>query len=80
MSFGPAEAFTPEQLAELYDVNVLSTQSRQPRGAAATGKQGRGLLVGVSSSSVAGARRRICRPISPPRPAWMRWRLSMLAS
>jgi NAD(P)-dependent dehydrogenase (short-subunit alcohol dehydrogenase family) len=24
--FGPAEAFTPEQLAELYDVNVLSTQ------------------------------------------------------
>jgi NAD(P)-dependent dehydrogenase (short-subunit alcohol dehydrogenase family) len=23
--FGPAEAFTPEQLAELYDVNVLST-------------------------------------------------------
>ena len=26
MSFGPAEAFTPEQFAELYDVNVLSTQ------------------------------------------------------
>jgi len=26
MGFGPAEAFTPEQLAELYDVNVLSTQ------------------------------------------------------
>jgi pimeloyl-ACP methyl ester carboxylesterase len=26
MAFGPAEAFTPEQLAELYDVNVLSTQ------------------------------------------------------
>jgi len=26
MVFGPAEAFTPEQLAELYDVNVLSTQ------------------------------------------------------
>jgi len=24
--FGPAEAFTPEQLAELYDINVLSTQ------------------------------------------------------
>jgi NAD(P)-dependent dehydrogenase (short-subunit alcohol dehydrogenase family) len=23
---GPAEAFTPEQFAELYDVNVLSTQ------------------------------------------------------
>lgn len=26
MVFGPLEAFTPEQLAELYDVNVLSTQ------------------------------------------------------
>jgi len=26
MVFGPAEAFTPEQLAETYDVNVLSTQ------------------------------------------------------
>src|SRR5829696_5493437 len=26
MVFGPSEAFTPEQLAELYDINVLSTQ------------------------------------------------------
>jgi NAD(P)-dependent dehydrogenase (short-subunit alcohol dehydrogenase family) len=26
MVFGPAEAFTPEQLAELYDINVLRTQ------------------------------------------------------
>src|SRR4051794_29262143 len=26
MAFGPAEAFTPEQFAELYDVNVLSAQ------------------------------------------------------
>ena len=26
MSFGPAEAFTPEQFAQLYDINVLSTQ------------------------------------------------------
>src|SRR5260370_35599233 len=26
MVFGPAEAFTPEQLAEPYDINVLSTQ------------------------------------------------------
>jgi NADP-dependent 3-hydroxy acid dehydrogenase YdfG len=26
MVFGPAEAFTPEQLAQLYDTNVLSTQ------------------------------------------------------
>src|SRR5262245_53692046 len=26
MVFGPAEAFTPEQFAQLYDVNVLGTQ------------------------------------------------------
>lgn len=26
MVLGPAEAFTSEQLAELYDVNVLNTQ------------------------------------------------------
>lgn len=26
MVFGPAEAFTPEQYAQLYDINVLSTQ------------------------------------------------------
>jgi hypothetical protein len=26
MPFGPAEAFAPEQLAQLYDINVLSTQ------------------------------------------------------
>jgi NAD(P)-dependent dehydrogenase (short-subunit alcohol dehydrogenase family) len=26
MSFGPAEAFTPKQFAQLYDINVLSTQ------------------------------------------------------
>jgi len=26
MAFGPAEAFTPEQYAQLYDINVLSTQ------------------------------------------------------
>lgn len=26
MSFGPAEAFTSEQFAQLYDVNVLSTR------------------------------------------------------
>src|SRR5580704_10254881 len=33
MVFGPAEAFTPEQLAEIYDANVLSTQRGKPRSA-----------------------------------------------
>jgi hypothetical protein len=30
MVLGPTEAFTPEQLAEVYDTNVLSTQRGQP--------------------------------------------------
>jgi NAD(P)-dependent dehydrogenase (short-subunit alcohol dehydrogenase family) len=54
MVFGPAEAFTPEQFAELYDVNVLSTQRVNRAGLPQLRKQGRGLLVWVSSSSVAG--------------------------
>lgn len=54
MSFGPAEAFTPEQLAELYDVNVLSTQRVNRAALPQLRKQGRGLLVWVSSSSSAG--------------------------
>src|SRR3977135_254243 len=54
MAFGPAEAFTPEQLAELYDVNVLSTQRVNRAALPQLRKQGRGLLVWVSSSSVAG--------------------------
>lgn len=54
MSFGPAEAFTPEQLAELYDVNVLSTQRVNRAALPQLRRQGRGLLVWVSSSSSAG--------------------------
>ena len=54
MVFGPAEAFTPEQLAELYDVNVLSTQRVNRAALPQLRKQGRGLLVWVSSSSSAG--------------------------
>jgi NAD(P)-dependent dehydrogenase (short-subunit alcohol dehydrogenase family) len=40
MVFGPAEAFTPEQFAELYDVNVLSTPAREPRSPAAIAQTG----------------------------------------
>src|SRR5438445_2162176 len=54
MVFGPAEAFTPEQFAELYDVNVLSTQRVNRAALPQLRKQGRGLLVWASSSSVAG--------------------------
>jgi NAD(P)-dependent dehydrogenase (short-subunit alcohol dehydrogenase family) len=54
MVFGPAEAFTPEQLAELYDVNVLSTQRVNRAALPQLRKQRNGLLVWVSSSSSAG--------------------------
>jgi len=54
MAFGPAEAFTPEQLAELYDVNVLSTQRVNRAVLPQLRKQGKGLLLWVSSSSSAG--------------------------
>jgi NAD(P)-dependent dehydrogenase (short-subunit alcohol dehydrogenase family) len=54
MMFGPAEAFTPEQLAQQYDVNVLGTQ--RVNRAVLPHMRGRreGLLVWVSSSSSAG--------------------------
>src|ERR1700751_4202040 len=54
MVFGPAEAFTPEQLAELYDINVLSTQRVNRAALPKLSKQGEGLLVWVSSRSSAG--------------------------
>src|SRR6202041_2709866 len=54
MVFGPLEAFTPEQLAELYDVNVLSTQRVNRAAPPQLRKQKQGLVVWVSSSSSAG--------------------------
>ena len=41
MVFGPAEAFTPEQFAELYDANVLSAQ-RVNRSASSSPRAGNG--------------------------------------
>ena len=54
MSFGAAEAFTPEQFAELYDVNVLSTQRVNRAALPQLRRQGKGLIVWVSSSSARG--------------------------
>jgi NAD(P)-dependent dehydrogenase (short-subunit alcohol dehydrogenase family) len=54
MVFGPAEAFTPEQFAELYDVNVLSTQRVNRAALPQLRRQGKGLVIWVSSSSSAG--------------------------
>ncbi len=54
MSFGPAEAFTPEQYAQLFDVNVLSTQRVNRAALPHMRAQGQGLVVWVSSSSARG--------------------------
>jgi NAD(P)-dependent dehydrogenase (short-subunit alcohol dehydrogenase family) len=54
MVFGPAEAFTPEQFAQLYDINVLSTQRVNRAVLPHLRRQKQGLLVWVSSSSSAG--------------------------
>lgn len=54
MAFGPAEAFTAEQFAEIYDVNVLGTQRVNRSVLPHMRGRGEGLLVWVSSSAVAG--------------------------
>jgi NAD(P)-dependent dehydrogenase (short-subunit alcohol dehydrogenase family) len=54
MVLGPVEAFTPEQLADLYDVNVLSTQRVNRAVLPHLRARGQGLLVWVGSSSTRG--------------------------
>ncbi len=54
MSFGPSEAFTVEQVAELYDVNVLSTQRVNRAALPILRRQGKGLVVWIGSSSTRG--------------------------
>ncbi|MEZ0110796.1 NAD(P)-dependent dehydrogenase (short-subunit alcohol dehydrogenase family) [Catenulispora sp. EB89] len=54
MVLGPAEAFTPEQLAQLYDINVLSTQRVNRAALPLMRRAGTGLLVWVGSSSTRG--------------------------
>ncbi|GLQ52092.1 SDR family oxidoreductase [Dyella flava] len=51
MVFGPAEAFTPEQYAQLYDVNVLGTQRVNRAALPHLRERGKGLLLWVGSSS-----------------------------
>ncbi|MBN3508396.1 SDR family oxidoreductase [Mycolicibacterium nivoides] len=54
MVYGPAEAFTPEQLGALYDVNVLGTQRVNRAVLPHLRARRAGLVVWVSSSSCAG--------------------------
>jgi NAD(P)-dependent dehydrogenase (short-subunit alcohol dehydrogenase family) len=54
MVLGPAEAFTPEQYAQIYDINVLGTQRVNRAALPHLRAQGVGLMVWVSSSSARG--------------------------
>jgi NAD(P)-dependent dehydrogenase (short-subunit alcohol dehydrogenase family) len=54
MVFGPAEAFTPEQFAQLYDNNVIGAQRVNRAALPQMRAQRRGLLLWVSSSSSRG--------------------------
>lgn len=54
MATGPIEAFTAAQLADLYDVNVLSTQRVNRAALPSMRHAGQGLVIWVSSTSVKG--------------------------
>jgi NAD(P)-dependent dehydrogenase (short-subunit alcohol dehydrogenase family) len=54
MVYGPSEAFTPEQVAALYDVNVVGTQRVNRAALPHMRRQDESLMVWVSSSSCAG--------------------------
>jgi NAD(P)-dependent dehydrogenase (short-subunit alcohol dehydrogenase family) len=54
MVFGPAEAFTPEQMIQQYDVNVLGSQRVNRAALPHLRAQHKGLLVWVGSSSTRG--------------------------
>ncbi|MCH0564160.1 MULTISPECIES: SDR family NAD(P)-dependent oxidoreductase [unclassified Streptomyces] len=62
LATGPAEAFTPEQLAQLYDVNVLGAQRVTRAALPHLREQAEGLLVWIGSSSTRGG----CPPFVGP--------------
>lgn len=51
---GPTEAFTPEEMARVYDTNVLGTQRLNRAALPQLRKQGHGLVLWVGSSSTRG--------------------------
>ncbi|MEU6355785.1 SDR family oxidoreductase [Streptomyces sp. NPDC047072] len=62
MVLGPAEAFTPEQLAQVYDTNVLGTQRVNRAALPHLRARGQGHLVWIGSSSTRGG----CPPFLAP--------------
>ena len=62
MVLGPAEAFTPEQMASVYDTNVLGAQRLNRAALPHMRERGDGLLVWVGSTSTRGG----CPPFLAP--------------
>lgn len=54
MTFGPTEAFTPEQLAHVYDVNVVGTQRVNRAALPHLRQHGQALMLWIGSSSTRG--------------------------
>jgi NAD(P)-dependent dehydrogenase (short-subunit alcohol dehydrogenase family) len=54
MVLGPTEAFSPEEIDEIFDTNVLGTQRVNRAALPHLRRQGRGLVLWISSSSVKG--------------------------
>ncbi len=73
MVSGPAEAFTPEQLTALYDVNVVGTQRVNRAALPLLREQGSGLLVWVGSSSTRGGHPPFLAPYFAAKAPWTRW-------
>ena len=72
---GPTEAFTPEELARVYDTNVLGTQRLNRAALPHLREQGSGILLWVGSTSTASARvesRRGCLRPAVAAPPWPR--------
>ncbi|WP_210583884.1 SDR family oxidoreductase [Streptomyces sp. GESEQ-35] len=62
MVLGPAEAFTPEQFADVYDTNVLGAQRVNRAALPQLRREGQGHLVWIGSSSTRGG----CPPFLAP--------------
>jgi NAD(P)-dependent dehydrogenase (short-subunit alcohol dehydrogenase family) len=74
MMFGPAEAFTPDQYIEQYDVNVLGAQRVNVPRCRSCASRATASWSGSARPRRAAARHPSSRPISRPRRRWMRWR------
>ena len=69
----PTEAFSPEEIDGIFDINVLGTQRVNRASLPHLRRQGRGLVLWISSSSVKAARPRTSVRTSRRRRRWTRW-------